>query len=344
MKIRANHLHSTYDTHSDGSGVCYSSWRRPLLNLRPTYRARGVGHNGAAHQLAADLYLVDWLYEQGTGVEFVTDVELHTEGAESLRPYRVVISGSHPEYTSRPMVEGLRDYLGSGGRFMYLGGNGSYWVTDFDAERGHTVEVRRWGPATRTWDARPGEWYLSFNGELGGLWRHRGLPSQRWLGVGTTAAGCGETRPYTRTQRSYEPDVSWVFDGVASPHVGDDVECLTYPGGAAGFEMDRFDPALGSPRTTILLASATGFEPSYHKLIDDILNISAAVLEDPDQRYVRADMVLVPYPNGGCVFSVGAITWTACLSSNNYKNSVSVVTNNVVDALRALEGELDGTA
>lgn len=31
-------LHSLYDRHHDGSGVCYSSWLRPLMNMRPTYR------------------------------------------------------------------------------------------------------------------------------------------------------------------------------------------------------------------------------------------------------------------------------------------------------------------
>src|SRR5439155_19274710 len=33
--IVANRLHSLYDKHSDGSGVCYSSRLRPIVNLRP---------------------------------------------------------------------------------------------------------------------------------------------------------------------------------------------------------------------------------------------------------------------------------------------------------------------
>jgi N,N-dimethylformamidase len=35
--IVAHRLLSCYDIHSDGSGVCYSSKRRPLLNMRPYY-------------------------------------------------------------------------------------------------------------------------------------------------------------------------------------------------------------------------------------------------------------------------------------------------------------------
>ena len=33
--MRESGLLSLYDLHSDQSGVCYSSSRRPLLNLRP---------------------------------------------------------------------------------------------------------------------------------------------------------------------------------------------------------------------------------------------------------------------------------------------------------------------
>ena len=42
-------------------------------------------------------------------------------------------------------------------------------------------------------------------------------------------------------------------------------------------------------------------------------------------------MVLIEYPNGGAVFSVGSITWCACLFHNSYDNNVSRVTKNVFD-------------
>jgi N,N-dimethylformamidase len=47
-----------YDFHADGSGVCYSSRLRPILDFRPKARAR---HIDAPHAFPADLYLVDWL-------------------------------------------------------------------------------------------------------------------------------------------------------------------------------------------------------------------------------------------------------------------------------------------
>ena len=46
---------------------------------------------------------------------------------------------------------------------------------------------------------------------------------------------------------------------------------------------------------------------------------------------IRSDMVMVEYPNGGAVFSVGSISWSACLSHNDYDNNVSRVMRNVLE-------------
>ena len=55
--------HSCYETHSDGSGVFFSSRRRPIVNMRPRYRAWFMAD--AFWQFPADLAIVDWL--EGTG-------------------------------------------------------------------------------------------------------------------------------------------------------------------------------------------------------------------------------------------------------------------------------------
>ena len=72
------------------------SWRRPILTMRPKYR-----HTYArAWQFTADLHLVDWLDAKGIDVDVFTDEDLHREGADLLRRYRAVLTGSHPEYCS----------------------------------------------------------------------------------------------------------------------------------------------------------------------------------------------------------------------------------------------------
>lgn len=330
VTILAERLHSLYDVHSDGSGVCHSSWRRPLLSLRPKYHEQDLSHGrGAAHQFNADLHLVDWLHEQGQEVDIITDCALHAEGPELLENYRVVLTGSHPEYYSERMLDSFASYLAGGGRAMYLGGDGFHWVTEVDPEQGHTVEVRRWGASSRCWDARPGEWYLESTGTLGGTWRFRDRAPQRLFGVGFTAQGTDENRPYERTPESYADEVKFVFEGLGERREIGAQPALVNGWGAAGFEIDRFDPELGSPDGTVVLATATGFTDRYQNTVEDI-QLANSLQGGSVSPLVRADMVLVPHPNGGAVFSTGSISWSSCLSHADYDNDVSRITANVL--------------
>jgi len=179
------------------------------------------------------------------------------------------MTGTHPEYWSGGMIDAARAYVEGGGRLMYLGGNGMYWVTERDPEHGHTIEIRRNGPSTRAWDPEPGEGYLSATGELGGLWRHRGMAPQRSLGVGFTAQGNGEGRPYARNP-DLPPEAAWVLDGIGADELIGDLPSPAIGHGAAGFEIDRLDHAPGTPARTHLIATATGFSDSYQLASEDV--------------------------------------------------------------------------
>ena len=195
-----NHrLLSLYDRHTDGTGVCYSSWRRPLLTVRPKYLKPIIQ---SAHQFNADLSLLHFLTVHNFRTDFLTDHDLHREGLEALKGYRVVLTGSHPEYYSAGMLDAMEGYLASGGRLMYLGGNGFYWVTSVSEEKPHVIEVRRGHSGTRAWSSAPGEEHHSTSGERGGLWRHRGRFPQRLVGVGFSAQGGAKGEAFRRTTAS----------------------------------------------------------------------------------------------------------------------------------------------
>jgi N,N-dimethylformamidase len=88
-----------YDTHSDGSGVCYSSRLRPILNMRPKY-ASWLGAAGSGlWQFNADLHLIDWLEAKGFDYDVITDEDLHAEGYDLLKRYRVVLTARTPNIT-----------------------------------------------------------------------------------------------------------------------------------------------------------------------------------------------------------------------------------------------------
>ena len=329
--IVANGLRSLYDCHVDGSGVCYSSRLRPIVNMRPQYSMPALNLGaGSPHQFNADLHTLDWLHSHGYDYDVVTDEDLHHEGRALLDAYPVVITGTHNEYWSARMLDALRAYLDNGGRCMYLGGNGFYWVTELDPEDGHTIEIRRMGPATRTWDAAPGEGCLSFTGAQGGLWRYRARPPQALTGIGFTAQGTGPGRPYLRQADANHARAAFVFAGLDAATPIGDFPSLVNGWGAAGFEIDRADHSLGTPRATLLLATASGFSDAYQHVSEEVLVSDSAQGGSREPR-VRADMVLLPYPNGGAVFAPGSIAWSGSLSWNAYDNSVSRVTKNVLE-------------
>lgn len=318
---------SIYDLHNDGSGVQYSSRLRPLLNIRPHYRNwRAVRH------FSADLYITGWLESRGQSHDIATDEDLHHEGADLLGRYKVVITGSHPEYWTRPMMKALEQYLAEGGRLMYLGGNGFYWVTSLDPERPHQLEVRRGNAGSRSSDSPPGELCHSTTGEPGGIWRHFGYVPQRLVGVGVTALGGGMACGYRRLEDSFHPSARFIFEGIGDDEIIGDFGYAA--GGAAGDEIDRYDLKFGTPPHTLWLATSTGFNNNYQFVHEDQLN-TAPGQGGRENPLVRADMTYFDIHGGGAVFSVGSINWAGSLAWNDYDNNVARISDNVLKRMLA---------
>ena len=324
---------SLYDQHTDGSGCCYSSRLRPIANMRPKYRHLMTN---APRLFGADLYLIDWLEQKDFAYDVATDEDLHAEGHDLLARYRVMVTSTHPEYWTTPMTTALEAYLAAGGRLLYLGGNGFYWVTSLDPERPHVVEVRRGLAGSRPWTSAAGEWFHSTNGELGGLWRHRGKPPNQLVGVGFTAQGWGDPAPgYTRQEGSFDGRAAFIFEGIAGDEIIGDFGLIF--GGSAGDELDRVDFSMGTPYHTLLLASSSGHGPSILPVLEDYPQVTVDLMTNPAAN-VRADMVYFETPNDGAVFSVGSICWCGSLSHNGYDNNVSRITENVLRAFANAAG------
>ena len=150
------------------------------------------------------------------------------------------------------------------------------------------------------------------------------------MGVGFTAQGTGPGRPYEQAPGVRDGRGAFVFEGIAPNALIGDGPSLVNGYGGAGFELDRVDHALGSPHETIVLASASGFSDAYQHVSEEVL-VSDSSQGGSVNPMVKADMVLLPYPNGGAVFSPSSIAWCGSLSHNNYDNTVSQVTRNVLD-------------
>jgi N,N-dimethylformamidase len=314
-------LMSLYSHHTDGSGFTYSSRMRPITNIRPKLATRNPW------QFMADTHLLDWLETKGFAFDIITDHDLHAEGAALLSPYKAVLTGTHPEYTSPQMHEGLSTWLSKGGRLMYMGGNGFYWVTIPDPT-GRYVEVRR-RDGTEAWQGAPGESNHSLTGEPGGLWRFRGHAPQELTGVGFTAQGFDYNSPFKRTEGSYDPRAAFIFDGIGRDEIIGDFPSLVLERGAGGSELDRVDYALGSPPHTLILAQSYGHSDAYQQVVEEV-NTSDSRQGGTVNPLVHAHLSYFEHPNGGAVFSTGSIAWCGSLSYNNYTNNVSKITENVL--------------
>jgi N,N-dimethylformamidase beta subunit-like, C-terminal len=323
---------STYNTHTDKSGIAIASWHRPMFNVRigyltypyPDIRASGLRH------YPADSHLIAWLEAKGYDYDLVTDWELHTEGVDVIKDYRVITTGSHPEYHTRETRDAVHAYRDQGGRFMYLGGNGFYWKVAVSAERDGLIEIRRAEGGIRAWAAEPGEYYNQFDGEYGGLWRRNGLPPQELTGVGFTAQGNFVGSHYRILDDARASRAGWILDGVTGETFGG--HGLSGHG-AAGFELDRTDKRLGTPEHAVVLARSEGHEPDAPWVLvpEERLTHITTLPGEPDPQLIHADLTFFETPNNGAVFSTGSITFCGSLPTNGFENDVSLILGNVLD-------------
>jgi len=318
---------SCYDTHSDSTPVRYSSRRRPLFNVRPHVRNWLTGSH---RHYPVDMYILEWLEHVGLEYHVATDEDLEAEGRSLLDRYNVVITGSHPEYWSRSALDAFDDYLNEGGRAMYLGGNGFYWVTTRFPERPWTIEVRRDNTGTRCWDAPYGERNHVATGEAGGIWRARGRAPNKVVGIGFSSEGFSKACGYRRLEASYNSPAARFFEGVTAEVIGDYGHVL---GGAVGDEIDRYDVAIGSPEHAYVLGTSTGLGNEYQVVIEDMTLMLPDLGGEQKPELVRSDMVIFPIDGGGCVFSIGSIAYGGSLAWNNCDNDLSRVTANVLRAM-----------
>lgn len=105
--------------------------------------------------------------------------------------------------------------------------------------------------------------------------------------------------------------------------------------GAAGYELDRIDPAdeLYRDGEIVILAQAhTKADSRYALVPEEVLTPWTNLAGTSNEDAKRADMVYFKVPRSGAqVFSVGSITFCGCLPYNNYENPVSRLIKNVVE-------------
>ena len=315
---------STYNYHSDGSGICHASSKRPLFNLRPGYITFGNSKCSGLRHFPADSHLISWLHEKEISYDIITDNELHNEGLDVIKDYPMVTTGTHPEYHTAETLDALMSYRNSGGSLNYLGGNGFYWKIARQQQDPDILEIRRAEDGIRAWASEPGEYYQSFDGKYGGLWRRNGRPPQQLVGVGFAAQGPFIGMPYKRS--SNKSEIDWIFEGIEETVIGD----FGFSGnGAAGFELDRVDAMLDEGHDIQIIAQSYDTEKDFMLVPEEQLTHLTNISGGSEDEVRRADMVYFEVEGGGNVFSTGSITFCGSLPWKNYNNNISRLLANV---------------
>jgi N,N-dimethylformamidase len=319
---------STYNRHIDDSGISFSSRHRPILTMRPGFLTFCDPRGSGMRHYPADLHLLAWLEAKDFDFDIVTDEDLDDEGVALIAPYRTVLTGSHPEYHTLGTIDALAAYTQQGGRLCYLGGNGFYWRVARDKANPHLIELRRAEGGIRTWAAEPGEYYHQTDGQLGGLWRRNRRPPQMLVGVGFSCQAAFEGTHYRRLAASHDQRFAWMFEGIEEDVLGD---YGLSGGGAAGFELDRAEPMLGTPDNAVILARSENPLPSFFTVLEEWLSNVISMNGEPIADLARGEIVYFDTPSGGAVFSVGSITFCGSLWRNGgFEGPISRLLENVV--------------
>jgi N,N-dimethylformamidase len=320
---------SCYNHHSDGSGVSLVTQSRPMLDTRPRQFALMdpvEGGSGTARWVA-DNYIDQFLSTIGVPHDVITDHDLHEGGAAALAPYRVVIAAQHPEYHSERMMQGFEEFLGQGGRLVYLGGNGFYWRAEPSQEQPDTLEVRRAEGGIRVWETMPGESYHAFGGGYGGLWRRIGRSSHRLVGISFSSQGRHLGFPYRFVAGIADPRVTFMTQGLDAQDGTVFGDAGYMGGGAAGFELDSVNLKYGTPPHALVVAKGVVIHPDYGWVNEDML-----VHRHPlsQEEWSCADMTFFETRAGGAVFSVGSMTYAGSLMVGGGNSALGRLTANVV--------------
>ncbi len=250
----------------------------------------------ACHLAEAEWRLLAWLEREGFDYDLYADHQLHA-GEIDLEPYRVLVLSTHPEYWSREAYTRVNGWVRErAGKLMYLGGNGIDCEVEF--LDGSAMRCKTWLPD-------PAGTLKFIEPDSGSPFDCRfhyttGQSPAELLGVVFTDAGAMTSAPYRTLDASH-----WAFAGTKLRE-GDPFGANSLhercPDGASGHETDKRTPA--TPSGAVMLARG--------------LNENAG----------GAEMVLRGTPSGGAVFSVGSITWPACLLVDR---DISQITRNVIE-------------
>ena len=301
-----------YNNHIDGTYFSYGSRLRPDLQMKPT---------GYVYNFPADTHITAFLEHEGIPYDIISDELVDAEGVEVLKRYRAVISSTHHEYVTSQMFDDVTEYTAQGGRFMYIGGNGWFWSVDGHPTLPGVMESRNFHDIA--------DRYLT-SGKRGGLMFETGRSTGPVFGNEMGGMIFNGSSPYRKLDDASDPRASWIFEGTSEGDVFGDYGIDRVHGGAAGFEIDRYNASNGAPRHAMHLATSEPLNETIEDVKLGVLPLTIAYHPSKGEPWTKADLVFFETPKGGAMFSTGSITWISSTLENDFDNDIAKITRNVI--------------
>lgn len=246
-----------------------------------------------SHLAPAEWRFLGWLEDANYDYDLYADHQLH-DGTLALDAYDVLAVHTHPEYWSRQMYTRVKEWVFErSGKLAYLGGNGLNAEVEFIGDDRMRVNNDRTAVEADGLHIETETGYES-------RFHYTGESEGTLLGVTYSESGLMTAAPY----ETLEPE-HWVFEGTtlaAGECFGEQTLQERVSGGASGHETDKLSKF--APEGTMVLAKGT----------------------NPDAG--GAEMTYFETDSDGAVFSVGSITYTAALFTDD---DIAHITANVLD-------------
>ncbi len=254
------------------------SFERPNPGVTP------IEYNAIDHLLRAELWLLNWLEDEGYKVDVYTDLDFH-KGIGNFNQYKALVLSTHPEYWTAAMMDHLDAYLEAGGSVLYLGGNGLFERVEID--EGAQTLIHMTDDLTRNRD-----FYYFRNLEPP-------RPERAILGVGYRFDNYMTFAPYRVLEANHR-----LLQGTGLAN-GDLIGENGINGkGASGWEMDTSIAGTAPPGTVV---SATGADDRGAP------PANLVVIARGTNPGFGADMTCYDTAAGGRVFSVGSISFVGSM-------------------------------
>jgi hypothetical protein len=251
---------------------------------RPNPAITPVETNAIDHLLRAELWMLNWLEDEGYSFDVFSDLDFH-KGISNFKKYRALIVSTHPEYWTGAMLDRLEAYIAAGGTVLYLGGNGLFEQVELDEAANTVRHMNGDGAATRD------PFYFR------NLTPAR--PERAILGVAYRYDNYMTFAPYEVLQADHR-----LFDGTGLSN-GDLIGAQGINGnGASGWEMDT---SIAGQAAAGIVVSANGADDRGAPPANLVL------LGRGTNPGFGADMTCYDTPAGGMVFSAGSISFVGSM-------------------------------